>query len=66
MWFRKRPHGIGWQPISWQGWLIHVLALIAIVLASWLLDDVIMFIITLVAIVSTVSFLAWYFSDARA
>lgn len=31
-WFRRRTVGFGWQPASWQGWLI-TLAAVAVVIA---------------------------------
>lgn len=30
-WFRRNHHGPGWHPGSWQGWLILLLAVAAIV-----------------------------------
>lgn len=63
MWFSKRAYSWGWQPTSWQGWAIFVSALAGIVLASWLLEDVVLFVIVLVAIVSTLTAVSWYFSE---
>jgi hypothetical protein len=30
-WFRRRRVGFGWRPVSWQGWLITLLAVTAAV-----------------------------------
>jgi len=30
-WFRRRRAGLGWRPVSWQGWLVSVLAAAALV-----------------------------------
>lgn len=62
-WFRKHPYRWGWQPTGWQGWMIFVSALIGVVLASWLIEDVIVFVVTLVAIVSVLTTVSWYFSE---
>jgi hypothetical protein len=29
-WFRRRRIGVGWQPASWEGWLITVVMLVAV------------------------------------
>jgi hypothetical protein len=29
-WFRRRRIGVGWQPASWQGWLITLVMLVAV------------------------------------
>ena len=31
-WFRRRTAGFGWQPASWQGWIITLVA-VAVVIA---------------------------------
>ena len=43
--------------------MIFVSALIGVVLASWLIEDVIVFVVTLVAIVSVLTTVSWYFSE---
>ncbi|MEK7572016.1 MAG: hypothetical protein AAB553_07120 [Patescibacteria group bacterium] len=30
-WFRARKHGIGWVPVTWQGWLVLLMYVIALV-----------------------------------
>jgi hypothetical protein len=30
-WFRRRAVGFGWQPASWQGWLITLVAVAAVI-----------------------------------
>ena len=30
-WFRRRRIGFGWRPVSWQGWVITLLAVAAAV-----------------------------------
>jgi hypothetical protein len=30
-WFRRRAVGFGWQPATWQGWLITLAAVAAII-----------------------------------
>ena len=62
MWFRKRYRRWGWEPVTWQGWLIFATALLDVVLASWLLDDVVMFVVVLVFIVSLFTAISWRFS----
>ena len=32
-WFRARASGLGWTPVTWQGWLVTVLSA-AIVIAA--------------------------------
>ena len=65
MWFERRRFGLGWQPIAWQGWLIFFLALASIIIASWRIEDVVVFVIALVAIISTLGLVSWYFSAER-
>jgi hypothetical protein len=31
LWFRAKKYGLGWYPISWEGWVILILYLVAIV-----------------------------------
>ncbi|HEY5105256.1 MAG TPA: hypothetical protein VII73_00645 [Caulobacteraceae bacterium] len=35
-WFRTRASGLGWTPITWQGWLVTVLGAAAFVAADLL------------------------------
>ncbi len=35
-WFGRKRSGIGWRPASWQGWLVTVLVVTAIVLVTQL------------------------------
>lgn len=63
MWFEKRRYSWGWQPTSWQGWVIFLSALALIVMASWLIEDVVLFVVVLVGIVSTLGLVSWYFSN---
>lgn len=65
MWFEKRRYGWGWHPLTWQGWTIFFSALIALIMASWLIEDVTVFIIVLVAIASALGSVSWYFSVDR-
>ena len=30
-WFRRRPLGLGWRPVSWQAWTITLLAVAAVI-----------------------------------
>ena len=36
-WFRRRAVGMGWQPASWQGWLITLVAVAAVVAVTALI-----------------------------
>jgi uncharacterized membrane protein len=65
MWFRKRTYSWGYQPTSWQGWLVFASALFGIIIASWLIEDVVVFVIVLVAIVSILGLVSWHYSDRR-
>jgi hypothetical protein len=29
-WFRRRRIGVGWQPVSWQGWVITIVIALAV------------------------------------
>jgi hypothetical protein len=33
-WFRARSNGLGWTPITWQGWLVTVLGAVAFIAAD--------------------------------
>jgi uncharacterized membrane protein len=35
-WFGRKRVGVGWSPRTWQGWLVIVLVVAAIVLVRWL------------------------------
>lgn len=37
-WFKRRRYGYGWTPSSWQGWMVVVVFLGAILFASWRLS----------------------------
>lgn len=37
-WFKAKLYGWGWVPVTWQGWLIILVYLLAIMLFSWTLD----------------------------
>lgn len=62
-WFRKHPYRWGWQPTTWQGWMIFSCALIGVILASWIVEDVVVFVVVLVAIVSALTSVSWLFSE---
>lgn len=34
VWFKNKTHGYGWQPASWQGWLVTVLFFVAVVFVA--------------------------------
>jgi hypothetical protein len=36
-WFRVRGNGLGWTPVTWQGWLVTVASAAAFILADLLL-----------------------------
>jgi hypothetical protein len=36
-WFRARPSGLGWTPITWEGWLITLVPMVLILAANLLL-----------------------------
>lgn len=38
-WFRAKWYGWGWTPATWQGWLIIVVYILAILLFAATLDD---------------------------
>lgn len=33
-WFRTRANGLGWTPITWQGWLVTLLSMVVVVAAN--------------------------------
>jgi hypothetical protein len=33
-WFRARANGLGWTPITWQGWLVTLLSAAVVVAAN--------------------------------
>jgi len=33
-WFRARASGLGWTPVTWQGWLVTILGATAFVAAD--------------------------------
>jgi L-asparagine transporter-like permease len=35
LWFRRKPYGYGWEPCSWQGWLIIALFVYLIIDATF-------------------------------
>lgn len=38
-WFKRRRYGWGWTPVTWQGWITVLGALVLILLNSLLLTD---------------------------
>jgi len=38
-WFKRKLYGWGWTPVKWQGWVVIVLYVLAIVLFSLTIDD---------------------------
>ena len=39
LWFKARLYGWGWVPVRWQGWIVVVVYLAAVVLFSLTIDD---------------------------
>lgn len=39
LWFKAKDYGWGWQPSSWEGWLVLVLYLVFIIKVFWGIDD---------------------------
>jgi hypothetical protein len=33
-WFRARESGLGWTPVTWEGWLVTVLGAAAVIAAN--------------------------------
>jgi hypothetical protein len=33
-WFRRRESGLGWTPVSWQGWLVTLLGVVVVLLVD--------------------------------
>src|SRR3989344_8943214 len=38
-WFRARLYGWGWTPATWQGWLILLIYIVAVVLFALTIDE---------------------------
>lgn len=38
-WFKRRRYGYGWTPVTWQGFLIVILGLAAIIIAAFQLPN---------------------------
>lgn len=62
-WFRKRRFGWGWTPIRWQGWVVVLIALVSLVAASALIEDVTRFVIALVFITSALAVASYWTSE---
>ena len=39
LWFKAKDYGWGWQPSSWQGWLVLVLYILFNVKVFWGIED---------------------------
>jgi uncharacterized membrane protein YhaH (DUF805 family) len=38
IWFKRRPYGWGWRPVSWQGWLTVFVYLLLIIIKFRYID----------------------------
>ncbi|MEK7586103.1 MAG: hypothetical protein AAB477_02645 [Patescibacteria group bacterium] len=38
LWFKRKRYGWGWTPSTWQGWLVLIVYLVAMVKSSILVD----------------------------
>lgn len=34
-WFKRRRYGIGWMPVTWQGWMVTIDFILFAGLATW-------------------------------
>lgn len=39
IWFRRKYFGWGWQPVTWQGWLITIIYIFLLILFALKLDS---------------------------
>ncbi|MCC7436815.1 hypothetical protein IT402_03015 [Candidatus Nomurabacteria bacterium] len=39
LWFKAKLYGWGWYPSSWEGWVITILYMFAIIKGTWSLQD---------------------------
>ncbi|NCN25420.1 hypothetical protein COT94_01910 [Candidatus Falkowbacteria bacterium CG10_big_fil_rev_8_21_14_0_10_37_14] len=38
LWFKRKTYGWGWTPITWQGWLVVVVAIVLIIVGGYVGD----------------------------
>jgi len=39
LWFKRKTHGWGWYPVTWQGWVVTLSYLAFVVISAYTVDE---------------------------
>lgn len=65
-WFKRKLYGWGWTPVTWQGWMVTLVYLVAVLIFAFTIDEtsstkeiLLTFVLPVVLLTATFIRIAW-------